>query len=62
MQAALRLLQARHDDVQSVQALMATMGLSQLVLTEPDARDTCAPPTAPAWPTACKQRWMPGMP
>ena len=37
--AALRLLQARHDDVQSAQALMATMGLSQLVLTEPDARD-----------------------
>ncbi len=39
MQEALRLLQARHDDVQSAQALMATMGLTQLVLTEPDARD-----------------------
>ena len=39
MQEALRLLQARRDDVQSAQALMETMGLSQLVQTEPDARD-----------------------
>jgi transposase len=32
LQGALRLLQAKRDDVQSAQALMETMGLSQLVL------------------------------
>ena len=36
---ALRLLQAKRDDVQSAQALMETMGLRQLVQTEPDAKD-----------------------
>lgn len=39
LQGALHLLQAKRDDVQSIQALMATMGLSQLVQTEPDAKD-----------------------
>lgn len=39
MQEALRLLQARRDDVQSARTLMETMGLRQLVQTEPDAKD-----------------------
>lgn len=39
LQAALQQLQARHDDVQTARALMAATGLTQLVTTEPDARD-----------------------
>jgi len=39
IQEALRLLQAKRDDAQSAQALMETMGLSQLVQTEPEAKD-----------------------
>lgn len=39
LQEALRLLEAKRDDVQSAQALMEAMGLTQLVMTEPDARD-----------------------
>ncbi len=39
MQDALRLLNSKRDDVQSARALLKTMGLTQFVQTEPDARD-----------------------
>lgn len=39
IQEALRLLQIKRDDVQSARELMESMGLTQFVQTEPDARD-----------------------
>ena len=39
MKEALRLLNDRRADVQATRALMAELGLNQLVATEPDARD-----------------------
>lgn len=39
VQKALRLLQAKRDDVQSARELMESMGLTQFVRSEPEARD-----------------------